>query len=88
MKDSKGHGSNKGGYAAATAALASAHQSGVATVPTADQFNQFRAGRRETVGRIASTIKSGTIPKSPWALGVISRARAEHTASIKRQRGG
>lgn len=77
-----------GSYAGVTATMAAAHQAGVKqAVPTSAQFEKYRADRRETVHRIVSAIQSGTIPKSPWAIGVIASARSSHTASVGRQRG-
>lgn len=57
-----------------------------AVYPTAEQFSRYRAERRFSAHRIISCVKAGTISMTDWAAGVIRQTRADHTASIRRQR--
>jgi hypothetical protein len=82
MKDALGHGSN--GYNNAASAVVPAHGTGIHNaVPTIEQFQKYRADRRETVHNLNEFYHGSP---NEWAKGVIARARQEHTASIARQR--
>lgn len=53
--------------------------------PTAEQYQNYRATRRLAVKRIVDCVQSGTLALNEWSRGVITRSRAEHSASISRQ---
>lgn len=57
-----------------------------ATIPTYHQFKKYRRRLRTTVADIIRCHRAGAVPLNEWGRGVIWRCRAEHSASIRRQR--
>lgn len=53
--------------------------------PTDEQFAVYRVKLIAAVARINRCIRSGTIPKSPWAVETVRMQRAEQRASRQRQ---